>query len=564
MGAVTFSLDTRLVEHLKGVLRMSVFVETGTFKGDTVASVAQYFSRLVTIESSLPLWKDAVVRFEGNAHIEAYLGHSPEILTKFQPRFSLDSCLFWLDAHWCVAENTAGDCSQCPLLDEILAIGRLGCDSVVLIDDARLFLAPPLAPHDISQWPTFDQIITALRKLSDLHELMVINDVIAYYPKNISGVMYAYAQKFGVDWLAAYSGLDSHNNLLRSLEEKERLIQSQHTLLQQQLNELEEKNRRLEEMRVVSFIFRPVTRPLMWIIRPIYRELKPKLGNLNQHPPHELSLPASYAKTPLLTATPKISIVTPSFKQAEFIEQTLVSVIDQSYPNLEFFVQDGGSEDGTTSVLDRFAEHLTGWESRVDNGQSHAINRGFSRTSGEIMAWLNSDDILLPGALAYVAEFFNCHPEVDVVYGHRILIDENNQQIGRWVMPAHDDQVLSWADFVPQETMFWRRRIWEKAGGQIDESFHFAIDWDLLVRFRQAGACFARLPRFLGGFRIHPQQKTSAAISEIGVQEMGRIRQRMLGRIPSQREINKAIFPYLLRHVVSDFGWRLRSKLALR
>lgn len=348
------------------------------------------------------------------------------------------------------------------------------------------------------------------------------------------------------------------------LAEKERIIQSQHALLQQQLKELEEKKWLLEEMRVLSLILRPFLRPMMWIVRPIYRELKPRLGNLNQHPPHELYLPAHFNKISPLADAPTISIVTPSFKQAAFIERTIRSVLDQSYPNLEFYVQDGGSEDGTIDVLERYADHLAGWESCPDNGQSHAINVGFSKTSGEIMAWLNSDDILLPGTLAYVAKYFNCHPEVDVVYGHRLLINESDQEIGRWMMPAHDDQVLSWADFVPQETMFWRRRIWEKSGGQVDESFQFAMDWDLLVRFREADARFARLPRFLGGFRIHPHQKTSAAISEVGFQEMSRIRQRILGRIPSKKEINKAVFPYLLKHVVTDLGWRIRTKLGFQ
>ena len=110
--------------------------------------------------------------------------------------------------------------------------------------------------------------------------------------------------------------------------------------------------------------------------------------------------------------------------------------------------------------------------------------------------------------------------------------------------------------------MFWRRRIWEKAGGHIDETLHFAVDWDLLVRFREAGARFARLPRFLGGFRIHSQQKTSAEKS-IGFQEMSQIRVRTLGRIPSQDEITKAVSPYLLKHVVTDIGWRIRNKLGL-
>jgi hypothetical protein len=177
------------------------------------------------------------------------------------------------------------------------------------------------------------------------------------------------------------------------------------------------------------------------------------------------------------------------------------------------------------------------------------------------MAWLNSDDILLPGALAYVADYFVRHPEIDVVYGHRICIDEDDREIGRWVLPAHDDDVLSWADYVPQETLFWRRSIWEKAGGSIDESFRFAMDWDLLVRLRGAGARMACLPRFIGGFRIHAQQKTSAAINETGFREMNRIRERALGFVPAHGDVRRAVAPYLLRHIAAESTWRLRTRL---
>jgi GT2 family glycosyltransferase len=561
MGAVTFSIDMRLVECLKNVLPISGFVETGTFNGDTIANVAPCFNKIITIEFSEQLWKKAVARFKGENNVEAYLGNSPEVLNRLAPRLVGDSWLFWLDAHWCVAENTVGNHSQCPLLDEIGAIRKLGDTSVILIDDARLFLSPPTAPHDITQWPSFDQIIKALHGISDHHELMVINDVIAFYPRSIGWAMTKYAQEYGVDWLAVAPYLDPKNNLIQSLEEKERMIQSQHALLQRQRYDLEKKIKLIEGIRVASFISRLFLQPLILIVRPIYQFLKPKLGNLRQHPPHELYLPANYKKNLSLTDIPKISIVTPAFNQAEFIDRTIKSVLNQSYPNLEFYVQDGGSEDGTIDILKRYGEFLNGWESRRDRGQSNAINVAFAKTSGEIMAWLNSDDILLPGALAYVARYFSCHPEVDVVYGHRILINESDQEIGRWMMPVHDNQILSWADFIPQETLFWRRQIWEKVGGQIDESFHFALDWDLLVRFREAGARFTRLPRFVGGFRIHPQQKTSTEISEIGFREMSRIRERTLGRVPSTAEINKAVLPYLLKHVATDLWWRLRSRL---
>ena len=310
-----------------------------------------------------------------------------------------------------------------------------------------------------------------------------------------------------------------------------------------------------------SNIFRPCLLPLMWLVRPIYRALKPRLGVLNQYPPRELRIPARYNEKFSLGVAPTISIVTPSFNQSEFIERTLTSVLDQSYPNLEYYVQDGGSTDGTIEILNRHATRLTGWESCRDNGQSQAINLGFARTSGEIMAWLNSDDILLPGALACVAEYFCRHPDVDVIYGYRILINENDQEIGRWIMPAHDGRILSWEDFIPQETIFWRRNIWERAGGHIDETFRFAMDWDLLIRLRDAGARFACLPRFLGGFRVHPRQKTSAEISNIGFEEMNLIRQRTLGRIPLRTEIKKAVRIYMLRHTVVDLAWRIKNRL---
>jgi hypothetical protein len=141
------------------------------------------------------------------------------------------------------------------------------------------------------------------------------------------------------------------------------------------------------------------------------------------------------------------------------------------------------------------------------------------------------------------------------VYGHRILIDENDQQIGRWVLPAHDDDVLSWADYVPQETLFSRRRICEEVGGRVDESFRFAMDWDLLVRFRADVAKFHRLPRFLGAFRIHASQKTSTAMSEIGVAEMNGSRERVLGRKVSHGEVRKAVSAYLLRHLIGQRMW---------
>lgn len=604
MGAVNFSLSPDLVQALSNGFQLDVLVETGTFEGDTVASLQAFFREIYSVELAPYYFEKARARFADQTHISIALGHSAAYLKQLVPTLATRSVLYYLDAHWCVASNTAGDKSQCPLLQEIGAIARFGETSVIVIDDARLFLAPPPAPHDISQWPSFDEIVTALRRLSARHELMVVNDVIVFFPPAARDSIHSYARKHGVDWLRAFQSNLENTALRGSLEEKESVIQGllkamEHAERQQQLllsqvgkdgpteqvvtalaslevhallaRGLEEKEAVIQKMKTALHAYRAAfsllgrfKRQTRWLspLTTIRRLLpRPRLGVLYQHEPQDLIVPRSYSIDVVHDHAPKVSMVTPSFRQGAFIERTIRSVLDQQYPNLEYYVQDGGSEDSTREVIERHAGHLAGWESRPDKGQSQAINLGFAHTSGDIMAWLNSDDILLPGALHCVVDFFNRNPDVDVVYGHRLLIDENDRLIGRWILPAHDDNVLSWADYVPQETLFWRRSIWQKVGGQIDESFRFAMDWDLLLRFRDAGARFARIPRFLGGFRIHPHQKTSAAIGEIGFKEMDRLRERALGRVPTHAEVRRAIAPYLLRHVGCELGWWMREKL---
>jgi glycosyltransferase involved in cell wall biosynthesis len=263
-----------------------------------------------------------------------------------------------------------------------------------------------------------------------------------------------------------------------------------------------------------------------------------------------MSIPRRYRRPTKLTNPPVISIVTPTFNMGSFLERTMLSVLDQGYPRLEYVVQDGGSTDETEDVLGRHADRLHHFEMRPDDGHAHAINLGFEHTTGGVMAFLNSDDILLPGALHYVGRYFERHPEVELVYGHRVLVDENDMEIGRWVLPRHDDGILGWADFIPQETMFWRRRLWERTGGYMDQRWPFALDWELLIRFKEARARTVRLPRFLGGFRIHEAQKTSAIMDTQGGTEMAGLRQRVHGREVTREEVRAAVRPYMFEHIV--------------
>jgi carbamoyltransferase len=290
---------------------------------------------------------------------------------------------------------------------------------------------------------------------------------------------------------------------------------------------------------------------LLRLWRFIRQVLGIKLGVLRQHRPRPLWIPHRYHRGPDTPPALRISLVTPSYNQGRFLEQTIRSVLEQDYPYLEYIVQDGGSRDQTLAILERWRSRLAYCESAPDRGQAHAVNLGFQRATGEIMAWLNSDDLLLPGALPYVAAFFEQHPDVDVVYGHRVLIDEHGQEIGRWVLPPHDDRTLSWADYVPQETMFWRRRAWDQVGAAMDETFQFTLDWDLILRFRDQGARFHRVPRFLGAFRVHAEQKTSAQRESIGNREIERLYQRIhrRGRLAATTCLWQ-MFPYLCRHAV--------------
>jgi GT2 family glycosyltransferase len=284
---------------------------------------------------------------------------------------------------------------------------------------------------------------------------------------------------------------------------------------------------------------------------------------LAQHPAVPLVVPTSYFTTNAPKPAPTISIVTPSFGQGHFLERTLYSVVNQNYPALEYFVQDGGSTDDTVDVLRRFEGSLTDWVSEPDEGQADAINRGFARTSGEIMAYLNSDDLLLPGALAYVASYFKAHPEIDVLYGHRVMIDEHDGHIGSQILPPHDDEELALLDFVPQETLFWRRSAWEAAGGQIDASLRFAMDWDLLLRFRESGAKIERAPRLLGAFRVHEEQKTATWFDQC-LLECEALRLRVHGRSISHDEAVARATPYMRRHVPYHLWHRLKMRLPLR
>lgn len=597
MGAITFSLDPRLAEVFVEALSIDVFVETGTHTGDTLANVKECFQELYSIELSDEYFRIAWERFAQDFKVRLIRGDSASELCSLTRKLEGRSVLFFLDAHWCVAEHSAGHMSQCPLLDELRCIGKLNTNSTIIIDDARLFLATPPFPHEASDWPTFDEVLSRLGEMSVDHELMVVNDNILFFPSSIRDTVARYARMQGVDWLGV---LDNQRERYRELEELRRICAEREREVSDRSRELVELNEALvsrskelvkvrenldkgseklmeaqqqlvEKEKAIRILSRTLYRYRLAnsivtrtsaLVRNTLRLASPKLGKLDQHPPIPLRQPPPCAFTVELEDLPTISLVTPSWKQGEFIERTIMSVLSQNYPKLEYFIQDGGSDDGTVPLVKRYLDKLEGFESCKDEGQANAVNRGFSKTTGEVMAWLNSDDMLLPGALTCIGEYFARHPEVDVIYGNRILIDANDNEIGRWILPPHNNWVLNWADFVPQETLFWRRRIWEAVGGCVDETFNFALDWDLLLRFKAVGARMVRLPRFLGAFRVHPLQKTSSEINDAGQEEMDRLRRRWAGvQDVGDRRIRKEVARYMVHHIIHDFSWRVRNRL---
>jgi glycosyltransferase involved in cell wall biosynthesis len=232
---------------------------------------------------------------------------------------------------------------------------------------------------------------------------------------------------------------------------------------------------------------------------------------------------------------PAISIVMPSYNQARFLPFALDSVLDQGYPGLECVVIDGGSDDGSADIIAARGDRVAFWSSEKDRGQYHAINKGFARTSGEVMGWLNSDDLYLPKALWVVGEIFAAFPEVQwLTTQYQITWDENGAARECQRIRGYGRQAVlrgvyltggSWysVGVIQQESTFWRRSLWERAGARVDDTMRYAADFDLWLRFaRFADPCAVAVP--LGGFRRHGAQKTAAS----GVAEYFREARRAL------------------------------------
>lgn len=210
------------------------------------------------------------------------------------------------------------------------------------------------------------------------------------------------------------------------------------------------------------------------------------------------------------SSLPLVSIVTPSYNQAQFLEETICSVLEQDYPRIDYWIVDGGSTDGSVEIIRRYASHLAGWVSEPDRGQTEAINKGFAMADGEILAWLNSDDTYVSGAISEAVDFLQAHPEVGMVYGDAHLIDERGRVIGEFPARQTDYHRLRRGYVhIPQQAAFFRGDLWRRVG-PLDPSFFFAMDYDLWVRLASL-APLKYHPRPWANFRLHGEAKSVAA-----------------------------------------------------
>jgi glycosyltransferase involved in cell wall biosynthesis len=236
---------------------------------------------------------------------------------------------------------------------------------------------------------------------------------------------------------------------------------------------------------------------------------------------------------------PKISIITPSFNQGRFLEETIMSVLNQNYPNLEYIIIDGGSTDNSVEIIKKYEKYLAYWVSEKDRGQSHAVNKGLARSTGDIIGWLNSDDTYLPGTLLTVDEMFQHYRDFDVIFGDQVLTDEQGGFLRiRHEIPYSYHRLL-YHMYQSQPATFLRRSVIERVGG-LEETLCYSMDYEFFMRIGRY--CSVRhVPRLFATYRLHPSGKSALHGEARHLQEEEAVSQKYRPRYSNIVLINKLI-----------------------
>ena len=242
---------------------------------------------------------------------------------------------------------------------------------------------------------------------------------------------------------------------------------------------------------------------------------------------------------------PKISIVTPSYNQEQFLERTILSVLNQNYPNLEYIIIDGGSTDGSADIIKKYKKYLAYWVSEKDRGQSYAINKGFKKSSGEILAWLNSDDTYLPNTFQFIANYFRQHCVVDMLYGRCNIIDKDDKILKEAkVLPFNLTDYVYGLFTIAQQSVFWKRNIFFKAG-MLNENIYTCMDAELWINFAKNKANIVYTDKFLANFRLHCSSISGSGRFNVQYsKDIKKLRYNILGYNPNEFQIlwKKIIF----------------------
>ena len=240
------------------------------------------------------------------------------------------------------------------------------------------------------------------------------------------------------------------------------------------------------------------------------------------------------------------------------MEQTILSVLKQTYPAIEYFVMDGGSDDNSVQIIKNYAGQINYWESVQDRGQAHAINKGLRRAKGEILGWLNSDDVLLPGTVKRIVNTFHQHPEIDVIYGKLERINANGELIPTPLLPkdqiTFNKKLLIGECVVNQPGSFWRRRMMDEIG-LLDEELKYALDYEYWIRMAIRGAEFLRLPEVVAQFRLSEGSKTVGGTAAMADEQID-VLESLLARpdLPEILELEPTVINKMARKARSRIG----------